>query len=654
MPSPSSASSDAVLDEIRSTIASFESLRNAASAKRKEASAASPAGVNPTTAAMSAAPAAAVGGTSKAANEASSDVVAVQNPFRLNSANPDSPTADRNSSAVAGSARTASSSVRTGTARVGAIDSPQPAAAAVQRVKPLPSALSEFRQANQIQTTAHKSSISAFLKQSGLKPSEAAAESRPQPEAAPRVVIGAEAKLAAGQQAVVAQTALPAPVKADVPEEDAPIDAPAGDVEPRDVQAGSSPVSEPPIAGSVSPMVSFRTVDKTAKIMIVDDEPLNVMTFRQHLKMEGYERFVTTSDAREALRLIRSELPDVVLLDIRMPEISGLDILRVVGLDPVLQHIPVLILTAATDPETRKLALDLGANDFLQKPIEPNELLPRVRNAIVIKKHYDMAASEAARLEQQVERRTRQLEATRQQLILCLARAAEHRDNDTGNHVIRVGRYTSIIARQMGYPEHKLEMLEQAAQLHDVGKIGIPDAILFKPGRLDKDEYNLMKSHCALGKQIIEPISEKEWNILKTHTRIGESMLHVRSSSLLMLAARIAQTHHEHWNGGGYPLGLKGSDIPLEGRIVAVADVFDALSSRRPYKEPFPREKCFSILAEGRGTQFDPDVVDAFFECSEEIVEVQLLLMDEEDRIPKGQWENVAAKALEKLGSSDD
>ena len=123
---------------------------------------------------------------------------------------------------------------------------------------------------------------------------------------------------------------------------------------------------------------------------------------------------------------------------------------------------------------------------------------------------------------------------------------------------------------------------------------------------------------------------------------------------MLMLAARIAQTHHEHWNGGGYPLGLKGSDIPLEGRIVAVADVFDALSSRRPYKEPFPREKCFSILAEGRGTQFDPDVVDAFFECSEEIVEVQLLLMDEEDRIPKGQWENVAAKALEKLGSSDD
>lgn len=398
----------------------------------------------------------------------------------------------------------------------------------------------------------------------------------------------------------------------------------------------------PPRRDSSSSVVTLRTLDKSAKIMIVDDEPLNVMTYRQHLRMEGYENFVTTSNAREALHLLRNERPDVLLLDIRMPEISGLDILRVIGLDPLLQHIPVLILTAAADPATRKEALDLGASDFLQKPIDPNELLPRVRNAVVIKKHFDMASSEATRLELQIERRTRQLEATRQQLILCLARAAEHRDNDTGNHVIRVGRYTSIIARQMGYPDNRLEMLEQAAQLHDVGKIGIPDSILFKPGKLAFDEYELIKRHCALGRQIIEPISEKEWNILKTHTRIGESMLHVRSSSLLMLAARIAQTHHERWDGHGYPLGLQGQDIPLEGRIVAVADVFDALSSKRPYKEPFPREKCFEILMEGRGSQFDPSVIDAFFDCAQEIVEIQLLLMDEEDRIPKGEWENIA------------
>ena len=414
-------------------------------------------------------------------------------------------------------------------------------------------------------------------------------------------------------------------------------------VAPQARPENSRPIDAKPAVPNVN---NIRATDKTAKIMIIDDEPLNIMTFRQHLKMEGYENFVTSNNAREALHLLRSERPDVLLLDIRMPEISGLDILRVIGLDPVLQHIPVLILTAASDPATRKQALDLGASDFLQKPIEPNELIPRVRNAIVIKKHYDMASSEATRLEQQVERRTRQLEATRQQLILCLARAAEHRDNDTGNHVIRVGRYTSIIAKQMGYPENRLEMLEQAAQLHDVGKIGIPDSILFKPGKLGVDEYDLMKKHCALGRQIIEPISEKEWNILKTHTRIGESMLHVRSSSLLMLAARIAQTHHERWDGHGYPLGLQGEDIPLEGRIVAVADVFDALSSKRPYKDPFPREMCFDILRKGQGTQFDPAVIDAFFDCSHEIVEIQLLLMDEEDRIPKGDWDYLTREAV--------
>jgi putative two-component system response regulator len=377
----------------------------------------------------------------------------------------------------------------------------------------------------------------------------------------------------------------------------------------------------------------LREANKQARIMIVDDEPLNVMTFRQHLKQEGFTEFITTSDASQALGMIRKDAPDIVLLDINMPEVSGLEILRVVGLDPSLQHIPVLVLTAATDPLIRKRALDLGASDFLTKPIDPNELLPRVRNAIILKQHFDLVSGEATRLEQQVERRTRQLEATRQQLILSLARAAEHRDNDTGNHVLRVGRYTAIIAEELGYPKARLPMLEQAAQLHDVGKIGIPDSILFKPGKLEPAEYDLMKKHCALGKQIIEPISDKDWAVLKTHTRRGEALLHVRSSPLLMLAARIAQTHHEKWDGSGYPLGLAGEDIPLEGRIVAVADVYDALSSVRPYKAAFPREKCFNILQGGRGKHFDPQVLDAFFARSEYIVDTQMQLMDEEFRL---------------------
>ncbi|MCH2204085.1 MAG: response regulator, partial [Fuerstiella sp.] len=259
----------------------------------------------------------------------------------------------------------------------------------------------------------------------------------------------------------------------------------------------------------------IRKANKQARIMIVDDEPINVMTFRQHLKQEGYSEFTTTSDSTEALKLVRRDDPAVVLLDINMPEVSGMDILRVMGLDPNLRHIPVLVLTASTDPKIRRKALDLGASDFLSKPIDPSELLPRVRNAIILKQHFDMVSGETVRLEQQVKRRTRQLEATRQQLILSLARAAEHRDNDTGNHILRVGRYTAIIAQEMGYPEKRLLMLEQAAQLHDVGKIGIPDSILFKPGKLDPNEYDLMKKHCALGKQIIEPISEKDWEVLK-------------------------------------------------------------------------------------------------------------------------------------------
>ncbi|MCH2203113.1 MAG: response regulator [Fuerstiella sp.] len=395
--------------------------------------------------------------------------------------------------------------------------------------------------------------------------------------------------------------------------------------------------SDLPFSKSINPPPRnngvHRQTNKLARIMLVDDEKLNVMTCQQHLKQAGYSEFITSTQSTEALGLIRSECPDVLLLEINMPEVNGLDILRIMGLDPALQHIPVLVVTAARDPQIRKKALDLGANDFLSKPIDPNELLPRVRNAIILKQHFDMVANETTRLEQQVERRTRQLEATRQQLIFSLARAAEHRDNDTGNHVLRVGRYSAIIAEQLGYPQQHLSMLEQAAQLHDVGKIGIPDSILFKPGKLDTDEYELIKKHCALGKQIIEPISERDFALLKAHTRKGESLPHLRSSPLLMLAARIAQTHHEKWDGSGYPLGLSGEDIPLEGRIVAVADVFDALSSARPYKRPFSREHCFKILELGRGKHFDPGVLDAFFTRSEHIIDTQLLLMDEVHRV---------------------
>lgn len=371
-------------------------------------------------------------------------------------------------------------------------------------------------------------------------------------------------------------------------------------------------------AGSAGPQVCWRQVDRTARILIADTDPLEAEFLRRQLQAAGYRFFSLTSDIRGTLMRMREEQPDVVLLDAGLPGQGSLDMLRVAGLDPVLQHIPILLVSLDSDGHVRRQALELGASDFLRKPLDEEELLPRVRNAIVVRRHYQREMAEALRMEQQNE----QLEITRRQLILCLARAAEHRDQHTGNHVVRVGRYAVMIARQMGYPEDRLDLLEQAAQLHDVGKIGIPDAILFKPGRLAEDEYELMKKHCTLGRQIIDP----------SGNRTLQSDGNANSSPLLFLAATIAHSHHERWDGTGYPLGLSGTDIPLEGRIVAVADVFDALASRRPYKEPFSREACLEIIRQGRGSQFDPEVVDAFMACLGEIEEVQRVLMDRDEQ----------------------
>jgi len=370
--------------------------------------------------------------------------------------------------------------------------------------------------------------------------------------------------------------------------------------------------------GSAGPQVCWRQVDRTARILIADADPLEAEFLRRQLQFAGYRFFSLTSDIRGTLGRMRDEQPDVVLLDAGLPGQGSLDMLRVAGLDPVLQHIPILLVSLDSDGHVRRQALELGASDFLRKPLDEDELLPRVRNAIVVRRHYQREMAEALRMEQHNE----QLEITRRQLILCLARAAEHRDQHTGNHVVRVGRYAVMIARQMGYPENRLDLLEQAAQLHDVGKIGIPDAILFKPGRLAEDEYELMKKHCTLGRQIIDP----------SGNRTLQTEGNPNSSPLLFLAATIAHSHHERWDGTGYPLGLSRTDIPLEGRIVAVADVFDALASRRPYKEPFSREACIEIIRQGRGSQFDPEVVDAFMACLGEIEEVQQVLMDRDEQ----------------------
>jgi putative two-component system response regulator len=321
--------------------------------------------------------------------------------------------------------------------------------------------------------------------------------------------------------------------------------------------------------------------------------------------------------------LIRSE-PDIVLLDIVMPKFTGLDILSAIRADGQLAHIPVVMLTALEDRETKCQALSLGATDFLAKPVDPSELVSRVRNVLLVKAHHDHLRHHAADLERMVKERTAQLEASHQNVIHCLARAAEFRDDDTGRHVLRVGCYAAVIARQLGWNEARVQMLQQAAQLHDVGKIGIPDAILTKPGKLTTEEFETIQKHCGFGKRIFESLTESEWSVWRKHAELGQRILGDCPSPVLEMAAQIALTHHEKWDGTGYPIGLAGEDIPLEGRITAVADVFDALSTKRAYKSAFPLEKCFEILREGRGKHFDPQVLDAFFAAREQIVAVQI------------------------------
>ena len=400
---------------------------------------------------------------------------------------------------------------------------------------------------------------------------------------------------------------------------------------PSVVPAASESSGSEPLAVPTSPTscaCELAQELKTARIMIVDDEEANILAVQYHLKKEGYQEFVTTTQPETAVHLLTANAPDVLLLDIRMPGVNGLDILQAKQLHPSLGHIPVIVLTASTDPVTKRKAIDLGASDFLTKPLDPNDLIPRVKNALIVKKHYDQKANQAAQLEELVNRRTAELLQSRQELILSLARAAEHRDNETGNHVLRVGRYAGMIAQELGWPRPQIEILELAAQLHDVGKIGVPDRILFKPGELDPQEYEIIKNHCAWGVRIIRPQRENDSRIYRSHTRLGESILRMHTSATLMMACRIAQTHHENWDGTGYPLGLAGEDIPIEGRITAIADVYDALSTRRPYKGPYPRERCFEIMEDLRGKKFDPSLLDCFFSRASDIIAIQMDLMD--------------------------
>ncbi|MCK4660809.1 MAG: response regulator [Phycisphaerae bacterium] len=373
---------------------------------------------------------------------------------------------------------------------------------------------------------------------------------------------------------------------------------------------------------------SSAAIRKQAKIMIVDDEPINIKVFQRCLKVAGYENFITITDSTSVLETVASEDPDIILLDIMMPKMDGLEILERIRANEQRKHIPIVILTALNDQPTKQKALELGATDFLAKPVDPSDLIPRVRNALLAKAHYDQTKAYAKTLEQEVRRRTEALAQSRLEVIHCLGRAAEYRDNETGQHVIRVGRYVGVIARGLGLDETLVELLEHASPLHDVGKIGIPDAILLKPGKLTPEEFEMMQKHCQLGRKVFHRLSDDEQHEYLGHAELGAKIMGDTGSPLLKMAGSIALSHHEKWDGSGYPLALAGEDIPIEGRITSVADVFDALSSKRPYKPAFPREKCFAIMEEGRGKHFDPSVLDVFFSHAQEIIKIQIAHAD--------------------------
>lgn len=332
------------------------------------------------------------------------------------------------------------------------------------------------------------------------------------------------------------------------------------------------------------------------RILVVDDEPANVVLLEKMLGRAGYAHVSTEADGRSALAALAEGAFDLILLDLHMPGLDGFGVMTALR-DMVAadDYLPVLVLTADVTRETKTKALSLGAKDFVTKPFDRDEVLLRVRTLLHTRSlHLELKRSNDT-LAQKVRERTRDLEEAQLETMERLAIAAEYRDDDTGEHARRVGEMAARVARRLGKSDDEIAQIRRAAPLHDVGKIGVSDTILLKPGRLTPEEFDAMKKH----------------------TSIGAKILSGSRSACLQMAEVIARTHHERWDGSGYE-GLAGEDIPLHGRIVAVADVFDALTSDRPYKSAWSAADALAEIKAQRGRQFDPQVVDAFLQVMAE------------------------------------
>ncbi len=345
-----------------------------------------------------------------------------------------------------------------------------------------------------------------------------------------------------------------------------------------------------------------------AKILVVDDEPGNVRVLERLLRGSGFKNITSTSNGYASLELYRTYQPDLLLLDIKMPEFNGFDVMEALSAGNQNDYLPILVLTAQMDHNTRLEALKAGAKDFIQKPFDIGEMLARIQNILEVRLLHKAVRDQNKNLEEKVQMRTLELQNSRIEIIHRLGRAAEYRDNETGMHVIRMSKFSERIAREIGLDDKTCMLILHSSPMHDVGKIGIPDNILLKPGKLNSEE----------------------WTVMKTHSEIGAKILSGSNSELMQMGETIARFHHEHWDGSGYPQGLKGEDIPLEARIVTVCDVFDALTSERPYKKAWPVEDAVKEMKKLRGTLFDSELLDVFMKNLPEMVIISKNFADTE------------------------
>lgn len=337
-----------------------------------------------------------------------------------------------------------------------------------------------------------------------------------------------------------------------------------------------------------------------AKILIVDDDINNVRLLQDILRVNGFTDVKGTDDPRGVISLFIEYDPDLVILDLNMPHVNGFELLNMMQpLVEEMDYLPVLVVTAEHSYDARRQALTNGASDFLTKPFLADEVYVRITNMLRLRHRTNFLKEQVRVRTQQLEQYQLELKEAQLETIMRLARAAEHRDDETGRHTQRVGLLSDMLARNLGWQEHKAQLLHFAAPLHDVGKIGIPDSILLKPGKFTETEYKIMQRHA----------------------KIGAELLSGGHSEIIQTAERIALTHHERWNGQGYPFGLKGEDIAIEGRILAIVDVFDALTHERPYKKAWSLDEALDELKMQQGKQFDPLLIDCFLSLPREELE---------------------------------